>query len=104
MAIREGVLRDDWVVGAWYYNPMMEAHGLSKARFTKLCRVEQGKFKNTGRNGSSQLFFDEVVFPDGKHAILKEHLSQSNYDYENQMEIVEFEKIRPMILGDKFGI
>jgi hypothetical protein len=96
-------------VGAWYFNPMMEQHGLFKFRWTRLTKVEDIY------DVALSLSFDQGIFPDGSlpHVIRKNRyddspfFTQSNGDYEMQMREAtgeELKWIETRLRAHKFGL
>lgn len=74
------------VKGAWYYNPMMERHGHvcePPARYTRLLEWEFTTYL--------ELVFDAYVSSDGR--MFYQRITQSNSDYEREMEIVVLENL-----------
>lgn len=100
-------MEKEFKIGAWYKNPMMEKHGITKAAYTKLYQVEPiYRYSNVDPQPAKFLTFDEYITPEGLHIKLKpgEFLRQSNERYEEEMEEVEFKKALIYSANKKFNL
>ena len=86
-------------VGTWYFNPMMEQHGLCKFRWTRLAKIEDIYDK------ALSLTFDQGICPKGILHI--DVFTQSNGRYEAQMREAtpeEMKWINTRLRNHKFGL
>jgi len=89
--------RKDWIIGAWYHNPMMERSGIIKARYVKIESFDTQKFESC-----TAFTFNEWIMPDGTWGDTP--ITQSNGDFDKEMVLVPENTINGILLGLPYGI
>lgn len=89
--------RTDWIIGAWYHNPMMERSGNTKARYVRIYEADTQKF-----DSCTSFIYDEYILPNGYHG--HHPLTQSNERYEEEMVLVPENIMNGIIMGLPYGI
>jgi hypothetical protein len=89
--------RTNWIIGAWYYNPMMERSGTTKARYVRIKKADTQLYLSC-----TSFIFDQYILPNGYHG--HDPLSQSNGDYDTEMELVPETILKGILLGLPYGI
>jgi len=91
--------RQDLEVGKWYYNPMMESHGVTKVKYIKISELDTDRFP-----GCNVIQYDEGVTSDGRHLKFKSHVTQSNDSFETEMKEVDEKEVKLFITSKKYGL
>ena len=91
--------RQDLEVGKWYYNPMMESHGVTKVKYAKISELDSDCFP-----GCNVIQYDEGVTSDGRHLRFEVRVKQSNDNYETEMREVDEKEVKLFITNKKYGL